>query len=156
MRVKATVSAHALLVEQRQGQAQRVLMVRLAYQDHRWRKWSFPGGFVDEGEEVEAALLREVQEEIGVRLLQWQRVAALPMLDQEHPNISFIFLCHAWEGEIVCRSRELLEAVWMDREAFERIVQGDGLAYSVMRRQVACLGWEEAVSDLEGSRACCV
>ncbi|MEO5362736.1 MAG: NUDIX hydrolase [Magnetococcus sp. DMHC-8] len=141
MRVNATVSAHGMLVECVDGVVERVLMVRLAYRDHRWRKWSFPGGFVDQGEELEAALVREVLEEIGVRLLRWQQATVIPILDQEHPNISFLFLCHAWEGEIRCCSHELLEYDWIDRAGFARIVQEDGLAYPVMVQQAACLGW---------------
>ncbi len=148
-RVKATVSAHAMLVEQEAGVVGRVLMVRLAYKDHRWRKWSFPGGFVDEGEPLEAALRREVLEEIGVRLQQWERAAVIPLLDQEYPNISFIFLCHDWEGEIQCCSHELLEATWIDQAAFGRMVQEGSLAYPCMMQQMACLGWQGSHLDGE-------
>ncbi|MEO5348515.1 MAG: NUDIX domain-containing protein [Magnetococcus sp. YQC-3] len=144
MRVKATVSAHALLVERVDGETERVLMVRLAYKDHRWRKWSFPGGFVDEGEALDAALSREVFEEIGVRLQHWERMAVVPLLDQEHPHISFVYLCTAWEGEVQCLSHELLEAAWMDRPALTQIIQENDLAYPMMVQQLACLGWGES------------
>lgn len=143
MRVKATVSAHALLVERVGGESERVLMVRLAYKDHRWRKWSFPGGFVDEGEEVGEALSREVFEEIGVQLRQWEEVAVVPTLTQTQPHISFLFLCHGWEGRAQCLSHELLEVAWVDRLTFAQLVQEDALAYPVMRQQVRCLGWRE-------------
>ena len=142
MRVSATVSAHSLLVDASPTEGQRVLMVRLAYKDHRWRKWSFPGGFVDAGESVEAALLRETLEEVGVQIEQWQQVAVVPMLDQTHPNVSFIFLCPAWQGEAACCSHELLEVAWVDRAGFQQMVQEGCLAYPAMRQQVACLGWD--------------
>lgn len=142
MRVKTTVSAHALIIDRPFGVGMRVLMVRLAYKDHRWRKWSFPGGFVDEGEAVDAALSREVVEEIGVCLQHWEQVAVIPMLDQEQPHIGFVFLCDAWEGEVSCMSRELLETAWIDRSTFVQMVQEEALAYPFMVQQVACLGWD--------------
>ncbi|MBF0584080.1 MAG: NUDIX hydrolase [Magnetococcales bacterium] len=147
MRVKATVSAHVLLVECVAGGAERVLMVRLAYKDHRWRKWSFPGGFVDEGEGLEAALLREVAEEIGVGLQTWEQVAVIPSLGQEQPHVSFVFLCREWLGEVECRSHELLEAAWVDRSMFARFVQEGALAYPVMCQQMRCLGWGVGESE---------
>lgn len=149
MRVKATVSAHALIVDQPSGKDMRVLMARLAYKDHRWRKWSFPGGFVDENEGVEAALLREVSEEIGIGLRQWQQMAVVPMLDQEQPHIGFVFFCDAWEGEALCHSRELLEIAWISRSTFTRFVQEGDLAYPIMAQQVACLGWGMVESGCE-------
>lgn len=144
MRVKATVSAHALVVDRPSTEAKRVLMARLAYKDFRWRKWSFPGGFVDQGETVEAALLREIIEETGLHLRCWKQVAVVPMLAQEHPHISFIFLCDAWEGIPSCLSHELLEVAWVDQAAFEQIIADDSLAYSDMVEQVALLGWDIA------------
>ncbi|CAK0770389.1 hypothetical protein WCLP8_4560004 [uncultured Gammaproteobacteria bacterium] len=40
---------------------------------------------------MEAALLREVREEIGLRLQRWEQVAVVPLLDQPQPNVSFVF-----------------------------------------------------------------
>ncbi|WP_130471898.1 NUDIX hydrolase [Candidatus Magnetaquicoccus inordinatus] len=150
MWVKATVSAHAMLVERASGTVEKLLMVRLAYKDQRWGKWSFPGGFVDQGEAVTDALLREVVEEIGIELLQWERMDVIPMLDQEHPNVSFLYISDCWQGEIQCRSRELLEVAWFDCAAFARMVQQGELAYSVIAEQVAVLGW-----DIEGATRGC-
>jgi 8-oxo-dGTP diphosphatase len=45
-----------------------------------WGKWVFPGGYVDRGESVESAALREVQEESGlvVRLTRLLGVYSFP------------------------------------------------------------------------------
>ena len=141
-RLRATVSTHALVVDRSAGAgAERLLMARLAYRDHRWRKWSFPGGFVDQGERLEAALCREVEEEVGLRLLNWEQVLVVPCLDLAQPHVGFVFLCDRWQGEATIRSRELLETGWFDRAAFLQAVRDDELAYPQMREQVACLGW---------------
>ncbi|MBF0157592.1 MAG: NUDIX hydrolase, partial [Magnetococcales bacterium] len=123
------------------GGGERLLLVRLAYRDHRWRKWSFPGGFVDEGESLETALSREVSEEIGLVLKSWRRVDVAPVLGGEHAHIGFIFLCNAWEGEPSSRSRELSEVSWVDRQEFLDLAARGELAYPEMRGQVLALGW---------------
>ncbi|MBF0098083.1 MAG: NUDIX hydrolase [Magnetococcales bacterium] len=148
MWVRTTVSAHVMLVDRQAGNIERLLMVRLSYKDHRWGKWSFPGGFVDQGESVPGALCREVVEEIGVVLSQWERVEVIPLLEQEQPNISFLYISDSWQGEIRCCSRELLEFAWFDRVTFAQMVRRGELAYSVIADQVtASLGWEIMVQE---------
>jgi 8-oxo-dGTP diphosphatase len=44
-----------------------ILLLRRGFQPHRGR-WSMPGGFVDLGESVEDAAVRETKEEIGVEI----------------------------------------------------------------------------------------
>ncbi|MBF0126255.1 MAG: NUDIX hydrolase [Magnetococcales bacterium] len=150
-RVKATVSAHVLIVERPpsrrpEGEGARILLVRLAYKDHRWSKWSFPGGYVDQGETLEQALKREVVEEIGLQLFTCERVEAVPMLQSECPNIGFIYLCEEWTGEPAIKSREILETAWVDELSFRRMDQEGQLAYPQMRHQTGSLGWRDESS----------
>ncbi len=60
-------------------EAQRILLLRRAI-DPGYGKWVFPGGYVDRGEEVHAAAVREAREEAGfeVRLERLLNVYSYP------------------------------------------------------------------------------
>ncbi len=62
--------------------------------------WAIPGGFVDYGESVEAAAVREAQEEIGLQvdLIEQFQVYSNPERDPRQHTISIVFLATA-KGE---------------------------------------------------------
>ena len=59
--------------------------------------WAIPGGFVDYGESVEAAAIREAQEEISlqVRLIEQFYVYSAPERDARKHTISIVFIAQA-------------------------------------------------------------
>jgi 8-oxo-dGTP diphosphatase len=75
----------------------RVVLVERKYEP---RGWALPGGFVDVGETVEAAAVREAKEETGldVRLLEQFHVYSDPRRDARRHTASVVFVAEA-EGE---------------------------------------------------------
>ena len=60
--------------------------------------WEFPGGKLEAGESPDVALKRELTEELGIVIEQFEFLSELQH-DYAHANVSlFTFLVHQWSG----------------------------------------------------------
>ena len=89
----------------------RVLITRRPENTHQGGRWEFPGGKVEPGEDLEIALGRELEEELGIRPLELRPLLRIPW---HYPDKSV--LLDTWEvrrfrGEPVAREGQPLRWV---------------------------------------------
>ena len=75
--------------------------------------WEFPGGKVEEGEQLEAALIRELEEELGIDVSE---NCLAPFTFASHSYDDFhllmpLYVCRVWEGTVTPKEGQVLKWV---------------------------------------------
>jgi len=80
--------------------------------------WEFPGGKVEAGEEPEAALIRELGEELGIAVAR-QDLTPLTFGSHTYPDFHLlmpVYLCRRWQGQITAHEDQ--ELLWVRPDTF--------------------------------------
>src|SRR3984893_3057464 len=88
----------------------RVLLAQRPPGKHLAGLWEFPGGKVHAGETPEAALIRELHEELGIDV---EASCLAPFTFASHGYADFhllmpLYVCRKWAGIVVAREGQLL------------------------------------------------
>ena len=92
---------------------------------HMGLKWEFPGGKVELGETLEEALIREIKEELNIKINVNEKVAQERFKD-DIININLhYFLCIHESGKLKLTEHE--NYAWVERKDFKQyiFVEGD-------------------------------
>ena len=96
------------------GPDQQIFISRRGEHLHQGGLWEFPGGKVEAGESPEKALVRELFEEIDIRVSAWQ-----PYMQVEHDYVDKKVLLDIWQVDDfsgVARGKEGQQCHWLSLE----------------------------------------
>jgi len=113
----------AVIVRDGPGSEKQVLLIRRG-QEPLKGEWSLPGGAVELGETLEAAVCREVLEETGLTVEVVDTILAFDRISRDDEGrvryhyVLVDFLCRVTGGSLACAS-DATEARWADPDELE-------------------------------------
>ena len=112
IRVVATI-----ITREKEGQTE-IFATQRGYGEYKdW--WEFPGGKIEEGEQPEDALVREIEEELDVTVSVDDFLCTV---EYDYPEFHLsmdCFFCHLEDGEIVLLEHEA--AKWLSAENLDSV-----------------------------------
>ena len=102
------------------------LIVKRNRKKHLGLKWEFPGGKVQENETFEEALIREIKEELNIKISLQDKLAEEKYKDEKIDIVLHYFLCTQESGTIELNEHE--DLAWVEKKDFDKynFAEGDG------------------------------
>ena len=94
-----------------------IFITQRAADAHMANKLEFPGGMIDSAETPEQALIRELQEEVGITVTTFSLFDKLEYQFPDRHITLWFFLVESWEGEPW--GKEGQPGQWMARQALD-------------------------------------
>ena len=119
-RKKAVRTAVVAVVRDGKG---RILLTRRAIPPYQG-KWVMPGGKIDVGEPITAALKREVMEEVGLDVHVESLVdifEIVPSSEHSEHYVILYYLAVPKGGELKANAHEISEVLWADSSTIEQL-----------------------------------
>lgn len=117
----------------------KALLIRRSSDDFGGGTWESAGGKVEEGETLEDALIREVYEETGLRVIPEKLLYASLDEHSEQRLIFIVYLCLTDE-ETITLSDEHTEYRWVDKKLCRSMLKG-GIAEDFIKHGVYAIEW---------------
>lgn len=123
----------------------RVLLVRRGHEP-LLGKWSLPGGLIELGESLQAALVREVKEETGLTVEPVELIELIDSIHRDGERVKFHFviadyLCRVTSGSAQAASDA--DAVrWVERSEWS---SHNAIALDPITTRVIEVGWQRAM-----------
>ncbi|RTR34109.1 NUDIX domain-containing protein [Robertmurraya yapensis] len=100
----------------------KVLIVKRALDDYRGGTWECPGGKIDFGEDLEVALIREIEEEVGLAVTVDKILFATTFNTEPTRQVVILtYLCRS-ESQTVVLSEEHSEYLWAMKEQLKEML----------------------------------
>ena len=87
-------------------------------------KWEFPGGKVHKNETFEEALLREIKEELNIKINLQDKIAEEKYKDEKIDIVLHYFLCTQEGGTIKLNEHE--DLAWVEKKDFDKYNFAEG------------------------------
>lgn len=82
-------------------------------------KWEFPGGKLEHGEELEAAIKREIKEELDIEVHNLEILHIRPYVYPHNAVLIIFYLCDFLQGELKLIDHE--KALWLTVEEIQQL-----------------------------------
>lgn len=98
---------------------EKILLMKRQNTGYRDGDYNLPAGHIEPGELPKEAMIREAEEELGIRLskkdLEFVHVSYRPKHDETGDRVDFFFLAEEWLGEVRnAEPHKCSEILWID------------------------------------------